>query len=147
MKMRYIWHKTQFLILFHTNYVEKDCIFVFFFCFLGPQVQHIEVPKLGVESELKLLAYAIAMATRDPRHICNPYTIAHGNTRSLTHWLRPGIKAASSWILVGLFPLSYNRNSPDCILKETERESDYRFILLQCINTLGRKKRRKSTVV
>ena len=29
------------------------------------------------------------------------YTIAHGNTGSLTHWVRPGIKPASSWILVG----------------------------------------------
>ena len=29
-----------------------------------------------------------------------PTTTAHGNTRSLTHWARPGIKPASSWILV-----------------------------------------------
>ena len=28
------------------------------------------------------------------------YTIAHGNTRSLTHWVGPGIKPASSWMLV-----------------------------------------------
>ena len=26
---------------------------------------------------------------------------AHGDARSLTHWARPGIKLASSWILVG----------------------------------------------
>ena len=29
------------------------------------------------------------------------YTAACSNARSLTHWLRPGIKPASSWILVG----------------------------------------------
>ena len=29
------------------------------------------------------------------------YTTTHGNTRSLTHWARPGIEPASSWILVG----------------------------------------------
>ena len=29
------------------------------------------------------------------------YTIAHGNAGSLTHWVRPGIEPASSWILVG----------------------------------------------
>ena len=29
------------------------------------------------------------------------YTIAHGNTRSLTHWARPGIEPSSSWMLVG----------------------------------------------
>ena len=28
------------------------------------------------------------------------YTTAHGNTRSLTHWSRPGIEPASSWMLV-----------------------------------------------
>ena len=28
------------------------------------------------------------------------YTTAHSNTRSLTHWARPGIESASSWILV-----------------------------------------------
>ena len=28
------------------------------------------------------------------------YTTAHGNTRSLTHWVRPGIEPASSWIPV-----------------------------------------------
>ena len=28
------------------------------------------------------------------------YTIARGNTRSLTHWVKPGIKPLSSWILV-----------------------------------------------
>ena len=29
-----------------------------------------------------------------------PYTTAHGNTGSLTHWVRPGIKASSSRIPV-----------------------------------------------
>ena len=29
------------------------------------------------------------------------YATAHSNTRSLTHWAKPGIKPASSWILVG----------------------------------------------
>ena len=29
------------------------------------------------------------------------HTTIHGNAGSLTHWLRPGIKPRSSWILVG----------------------------------------------
>ena len=29
------------------------------------------------------------------------YTKSHGNARSLTHWSRPGMEPASSWILVG----------------------------------------------
>ena len=36
---------------------------------LGPHPQHMEVPRLGVESELQLLAYATATATPDPSHL------------------------------------------------------------------------------
>ena len=39
------------------------CIF-FFFCFLGPYPRHMEVPRLGVHSELQLLAYTTAAATQ-----------------------------------------------------------------------------------
>ena len=47
----------------------------FFFCFLGPNLHHMEVPRLGVELELQLLAYSTgqfwtASAT---------YTTAHSN--------------------------------------------------------------------
>ena len=34
-------------------------------------MQHMEVPRLGVESELQLLAYATATATQDPCHVCS----------------------------------------------------------------------------
>ena len=46
---------------------------VFIFCILGPHPQHMEVPRLGVESELQLLAYATATATPDPSRICDPH--------------------------------------------------------------------------
>ena len=41
------------------------CCFVFFSVFLGPNLQHVEVPKLRIESELQLLAYTTATATPD----------------------------------------------------------------------------------
>ena len=56
----------------------------FSFSFPGPYLRHVGVPRLGVRSELQLLAYAAA----------------HGNARSLIHWARPGIEPTSSWILV-----------------------------------------------
>jgi len=59
--------------------------FFFFFGFLGPHLQHVEVSRLGVKSELQLPARATA----------------HSNARSLTHWVRLGIKPASLWILDG----------------------------------------------
>ena len=40
------------------------------------------------------------------------YAIAHSNTRSLTHWARPGIQPASSWTLCqALNPLNHNGNA------------------------------------
>ena len=40
---------------------------------LGLYLWHIEVPRLGVELKLQLLAYARAIAVRDPSHVCNLY--------------------------------------------------------------------------
>ena len=45
--------------------------FFFFFFFLGPHPWHMEVPRLGVQSELQLPAYARATATRDLSRICD----------------------------------------------------------------------------
>ena len=43
----------------------------FFVLFLGPHLQHMEVPRLGVESELQPLAYATVTATLDLSCICD----------------------------------------------------------------------------
>ena len=45
---------------------------------------HMEVSRLGVESELQLPAYTRATATRDPSCIWT-YTTTHGSMGSLTH--------------------------------------------------------------
>ena len=54
-----------FLRKFHTIFLF--CLFFFFLVFLGLHLQHMEVPRLGVQSELQLLAYATA--TFDPSHV------------------------------------------------------------------------------
>ena len=41
----------------HYNFLYFPFFFFFFFVFLGLHPQHMEVPKLGVDSELQLLAY------------------------------------------------------------------------------------------
>ena len=58
------------------------CLFFLVFCILGPHLQHMEVPRLGVKSELQMPAYATA----------------HSNTGSLIHQPRPGITPTSSWM-------------------------------------------------
>ena len=53
-----------------------ELIFCLFVCFLGPHPWHMEVPRLGVESELQLLAYTTATAARDPSRVCDPHQMA-----------------------------------------------------------------------
>ena len=64
--------------------------FGLFLIFLGPHPWHMEVPRLGVERELQLPAYARATATPEPSHICD-----------LQH---------SSWQRQVLYPLSEVRD-------------------------------------
>ena len=44
---------------------------LFIFFFLGPHLWHMEVPRLGVELELQLLADTRATAMKDPSRICD----------------------------------------------------------------------------
>ena len=70
---------------------ELFCLFAVFFsfslfvtCFLGPHLQNMEIPRLGVESELQLPAYATAIQ-HQIRAISATYTTAHSNAGSSTH--------------------------------------------------------------
>ena len=56
--------------------------FFFFFFFLRLHQWHMEVPRLGGQSELELPAYTTATAMRDPNFVI--YTTAHSNAGSLT---------------------------------------------------------------
>ena len=42
-----------------------------YFCFLGPHPGHTEIPRLGVELDLQLLAYATATANTESKPHCN----------------------------------------------------------------------------
>ena len=72
-----------------------------FSCFLkGPNLWYMEVPRLGVKSELQLPAYTTATATWDPSHV---FDLHH-----------------SSWQCQILSPLSKARNRT-CILMDPSR--------------------------
>ena len=47
------------------------CWVYFFPLFFGSHLQYMEVPRLGVKSELQLPAYTTATATSDPSCVCN----------------------------------------------------------------------------
>ena len=87
-------------------------IFSFFFLFMtGPEAYRNSQVRVfeWAADELHLLAYATATETPDWSHICD---LCHSNDGALTHWLRPGIKPASSGTLrCVLNRLSHNRNA------------------------------------
>ena len=83
------------------------CLLAFF---LGLQPRHMEVPRLGIQSELQLPAYTTAIAVPDLSHICKLHC------SSWQQWIlnplaRPGIEPVFSWIYLGLLLLCHNRNN------------------------------------
>ena len=65
----------QATITFDINLNRKKYYFPYLCCcrccFLGPHLQHMEVPRLRVELEPQLLAYTTARVMPDPSRICN----------------------------------------------------------------------------
>ena len=61
---------SRFFFLFLTK-VYYYYYYYYHFCFLGPHSWHMEVPRLGVKSELQGLASDTATATPDLSRICN----------------------------------------------------------------------------
>ena len=83
--------------VFWDFYEEQVFIYLFiYFVFLGPHLWHMEGPRLGIESELQLLTYTTATATATWES--TPQLTS--NSKSLTHWARPGIEPMASWIPV-----------------------------------------------
>ena len=64
---------------FNMLHSQTPTFFFFFLLFLGP---HMEIPRLGVQSELQLLP--IPQQCRI-QALSVTYSTAHSNTRSLTH--------------------------------------------------------------
>ena len=76
--------------------------YLFIFCFLWLHPRHMEIPRLGVKSELQLPGYTTATAMQDLGHICdlhhsswqrrllNPLSEARDRTHNLLvpSWIR-----------------------------------------------------------
>ena len=70
------------------------------FGFLGPHLWHMEVPGLGVESELQLLGYGTATAKPDPNSNCDLHQSSQ-QCLILNPLSEARDCAESSWILIG----------------------------------------------
>ena len=70
------------------------CFLFCFVCFLGPHPSHMEVPRIGVESELQLLAYTTAPATWDLHCVCD----LHPSSRQC--WIPDPLSKARDWTCI-----------------------------------------------
>ena len=126
--------------------------FLFLFS-LWPHLQHMEVPRPGIKSELQLPAYTTATATWIWATSMT-YTTAFGNAGFLTCWANSGIEPASSGTLCCVLNLlSHNWNSYVChfwsvflspiqskisSISFTSAEKLSSVIYLKCVSTLLR---------
>ena len=91
-------------------------LFSFFpFFFLGPHLQHMEVPRLRGWIRASAASHSHSHNARSEA-VSASNAAAHGNAGSLLHWAQPGIESLPSWILVGFVTLSHNGNSWMCCL-------------------------------
>ena len=76
------------------DWPKKTSFFFFFFGFLRQYLWRMEVPRLGIPSELQLPAYATATATGDPSQV---YSLHHSSRQcQILNPLRTGIKPTTS---------------------------------------------------
>ena len=68
--------------------------YYYYFSFLGPSLWHMEVPRLGFQSELQLPAYTTATTTRDLSRVCDPH---HS---SWQRWISDPLSKAKDQILI-----------------------------------------------
>ena len=97
-----------------TFHARRPKALFFFFCFLWPNPWHMEVPGLGVESELHLPAYTTATASRDPqhgRHVCELHS---SQQRQILNSLSKARDQTCSLMDTSRVrnPLSHNGSSP-----------------------------------
>lgn len=83
------------------NIKHTTIVVVFFFSFLYPHLWHMEVPRLQVNQSCTCRPTSQPQTYRTWA-VSATYSIACGKAGSLTHWARPEIESASSWILAGL---------------------------------------------
>ena len=71
-----------------------EYIYLLCVCVLGPHQRHMVVIRLGVQSELKPLAYTTATAMPGSSHVCN---LHHS---SWQHWILKPLSKARDWTCI-----------------------------------------------
>ena len=101
------WGKSEIIVSYWKYRLSHICMLEFygqkfFFFFKGRTCSIWRFPGQGLNR-----SYSCQPIPQPQQHRIQAtsatYTTVHGNTRSLTHWARPGIEPSTSWFLVGFF--------------------------------------------
>ena len=91
----FLFFSFLFFSFLFSSFLPSFLLFVHsFFSFLGPHLQHMEVPRLGVCLELQLLTYTTSTVTRDPS------SISYLHRSSWQHWILNSLSGASRILVV-----------------------------------------------
>ena len=97
---RNAWAACFCFVLFFLSFFYFFIFYFLFFVLLGPHLWHMEITRLGDESESEpCLHHSHSNARSEPHLWSTPQLVAMLDP--LTHWASPGIKPTPSWILVG----------------------------------------------
>ena len=94
------------------------CLLCFFFFFF--RAAYVVYGSFQARSQIGAAAASHSYSNAGSKPCLWPIShTAYSNARSLTHWVRPGIRLASSRILVRFLPTSHNGNS--CHMSSLEK--------------------------
>ena len=102
----YLLNSSPIIIPFQSNIPGKSCGIILIIYILGGGGGggvHAAYGSSQSRGEIRAIAAGLHHSHSNAgfQGMSATYTTAHGNAGSLTCWARPGIKAATSWILVG----------------------------------------------
>ena len=83
----------------NSKFQQHNFIFIYYYYFLGPHPWHMEVPRLGVWSELQLPACVTAIAMPDSSHICDLHQ-SSWQSQILNPLSKARDRTSTSWFLV-----------------------------------------------
>ena len=100
------------IFTFETVKLQRPFFYFLFSCFL---FRAVPMACGGLQARGSNLSSSFSLTPQPQQHQIRAtsvtYTTAHSNSRSLTHWVRPGIELAPSCMLVGLGSTVQHGNS------------------------------------
>ena len=103
----------------HVNkcFLSRYSFVLFYFCFCFSRAARGTYGSSQGRGWIRATSSSHSHSHRNTRAMSVTNTTAHSNAGSLTHWMRPGIKPSSSWILIRFVTTEPQREFLDALFK------------------------------